>query len=105
MSRDAGDELQVALCMAIPQVGLTVTVPTMASLTWQSATFDGHLHRLTLLLEGPSAARIAEAFIASLPDREFPMRGHALVDIEVTGQAGGCGREEISLTAKTVKTA
>lgn len=55
--------------------------------TWASATFDGQEHVLTFHLwteQGGSAAakKVAGAIIDRLHDADFPVKGHALVDLQ-----------------------
>ncbi|HXV73159.1 MAG TPA: DUF3168 domain-containing protein, partial [Sphingomonadales bacterium] len=54
---------------------------------WSSATFDGQEHRLTFDLwtgQGGSAEakKVAGCIIDRLHDADFPVPGHALVDLQ-----------------------
>lgn len=50
---------------------------------WHSATFVGMQHRLTLALQGTDTSARADALAASLPEAEFAIRGHIVVDLAV----------------------
>ncbi|WP_443971785.1 hypothetical protein [Sphingobium sp. CR28] len=50
---------------------------------WHSATFVGMQHQLSLVIQGEHAAPRAAALAASLPEAEFAIRGHIVVDLAV----------------------
>lgn len=52
---------------------------------WQSATFIGTQHGVTLRLAGPDAFARAEALAAALPDAEFRLPGHVVIDVAIDG--------------------
>lgn len=67
---------------------------------WASATFTGARHVLVLAAApGPAL----DAWLAELPERDLPMRGHLLADIAVTSVHGDGLRVEIALEALTVE--
>ena len=98
LKRSAADELR-----------RTVTFVTFASLgevdsrPWASATFTGERHRLTLTLTGPEAEVAADCFLNGLSERDFPMRGHILIDIACVGDTRGADEVRLILEALTVE--
>lgn len=52
--------------------------------SWASVTFAGARHRFELQFDGGEAAEAGEMFIAFLPEHEFAIPGHLVVDAAVT---------------------
>lgn len=50
---------------------------------WHSATFVGMQHQLTLAIQATDAASRSDALAATLPEAEFAIRGHIVVDLAV----------------------
>ena len=103
---DAGAELKRALRVSFVTFGAAVTFEALTSRPWASITFAGERHKLTLCLPGPGAQAAVDAFLEGLEDREFALRGHILVDIEVTGmQRDGDGQIRLTVEALTIEDA
>ena len=98
LKRSAADELR-----------RTVTFVTFASLAtiesrpWASVTFTGERHRLTLKLAGPEAEAAADSFLTGLGERDFPLRGHILIEIACVGDSRGEDEVRLTLEALTVE--
>ena len=54
---------------------------------WHSATFIGTQHKVTLHIAGPDAAARAQALATSLPEAEFRLPGHVVIDVAVDALA------------------
>jgi len=80
-----------------------MTVDETVSRPWASVTFTGERHRLTLTLTGPEAEATADSFLKGLGEREFPMRGHILIDIACVGDERREGNVRLTLEALTVE--
>jgi len=79
---DAGMLLARALVADAARHGLSVATRDWRSHPWASATFVGHRHVATLVVEGDAAA-----WLAALPEAEFSLRGHIVADL-VAARAG-----------------
>ena len=70
---------------------------------WQSVLFDGGHHRIELIMRG---ARIGEA-LAALQDEidiaDFPIPGHLLAEIRVSGIDRGEDEALVTLSAMTIE--
>ena len=94
---------------AARELARSVTFVTFAtpgkieSWPWASVTFTGERHRLTLTLTGPEAAAAADIFLEGLGERDFPMRGHILIDIACVGDTRGEDEVRLTLEALTVE--
>lgn len=100
----AGTELKRALRVNFVNFGAPVVFEPVASRPWASITFSGERHRLRLCLPGPGAQAAVDAFLEGLEDREFPLRGHILADIEATGvERDTDGQIRLTLEALTVE--
>lgn len=55
------------------------------SVDWQSLTFAGERHVLTLRVPGPDADRIVGIFTCGIEDAEFSIPGQIVADIAVAG--------------------
>jgi hypothetical protein len=94
---DAGAELERALGVHLAHLGGAVTIDALTSRPWASVTFSGARHRIALTLHGPGAAAAADAFLAGLGEREFPLPGHVLVDIAAVGDMREGGEDCVCL--------
>ena len=54
------------------------------SVDWQSLTFTGERHVLTLRISGPDGNAIAERLVADLGEAEFAISDHIVADIAAT---------------------
>ncbi len=82
-STDPGDAASVlarALVASAIAAGCTARIVDQRSVPWSSATFVGERHRLMLATTGNAAA-----WLADLPEAEFTLRGHLVVDLLVVG--------------------
>lgn len=56
------------------------------SVDWQSLTFVGERHRLTLRLTGPDSEALRDSLCGGLDEAEVGMPGQILADIVVIGE-------------------
>jgi hypothetical protein len=68
-----------------------LTVETIRSRSWASATFCGVRHEIGFRLEGEGAERAADAFLDGIEEREFDLRGHVLADIALVSRSTANG--------------
>ena len=78
-----------------------ILLSDVRSVDWQSLTFAGERHELTLGLIGPHARSVAENFIDSLPDRELRVAGYIVADIAGTIAARD-GNESVSVAIEAL---
>lgn len=80
MSRgpDVATLLERRLQIAADAAGHSMTIAHLCSVPWESATFSGARHRLTLRAQ---AAPGAERWLETLPEAELPLRGHLVADL------------------------
>ena len=65
---------------------------SIGSVDWQSLTFTGERHVLTLRISGPDGKAVAEQLTAGLADAEFALADHIVADIaaeSVTDEENG----------------
>ena len=55
------------------------------SVDWQSLTFMGERHEITLRLTGDDARRAADRMCEGLADDEFSIPGHIVADVAMVG--------------------
>ena len=102
----AGAEFRRALKNCFGALGAAPTFDSVASRPWASITFAGERHCLVLRLPGPGAQAALDAFLDGLEERDFPMRGHILADIEAAGiEREAEGQIRLTLEALTVEDA
>lgn len=98
MSRgpDAATLLRRALERDVRTQGCAITIGTVHSTRWASATFVGAQHRLTL--DAPDDAALAR-WLGALAEAELTLRGHLVADATVTALArhGGCAEATIEV--------
>ncbi len=93
------------LCAALTALaGEHATVTFEGFRPWHSATFIGTQHRLTLRLTGDEASARAEALATTLPEAEFRLPGHVVVDLAVDAVAhDGADSAQLSLCVLTLE--
>jgi hypothetical protein len=101
LKRSAADELRRTVTFVT--FVTFATVGEVESRPWASATFAGERHRLTLTLTGPAAEAGADSFLNGLGERDFPMRGHILIDIACVGDERREDTVRLTLEALTVE--
>ncbi len=104
---DVADHVGSAREMPTP----VIAVSGLKSQVWHSATFDGQDHELVLEIRAPDEGAlqaICTSVTESLHGADFPVRGHALIEMSFessrTRQSsdGGSGRCEMFFRALTV---
>lgn len=76
--RDVTGEVARALVLAtLEHKGIT-TFGMIETRSWESVTFDGHNHAVTMMISGPTAPAEMRSFIARANGDGFdlPLRGH-----------------------------
>ena len=68
------------------------------SVDWQSLTFVGERHQITLRLTGPDARAAADRMCTGLADTDFAIAGQIVADIAVVGTSEPA--DDGSLTVK-----
>src|SRR5215203_5274203 len=61
--------------------GNRILLINICSVDWQSLTFTGERHALTLRIPGPNGKAVAKQLSAGLADAEFTVPGHIVADI------------------------
>ena len=56
------------------------------STDWQSLTFTGERHELTLRISGPAGDETATQLVDGIEEAEIPIPGHVVADIAVRGR-------------------
>jgi hypothetical protein len=102
MSRgpDVCTQIERALVCNAAEAGVVFAQGAAVSIPWASVTFAGARHRLTMV-----AARSAslDAWLASLPEAEFRLRGHLVADLAITGVTRTGDPVEVTLEILTVE--
>lgn len=82
MSRgpDAETLLARALIASAGQAGCPIAIAAADWTRWASATFNGARHVLTLA--APTSPAL-DAWLSTLPEAEFTLRGHLVADLSV----------------------
>lgn len=86
MSSSAGALLR-ALVARDPDARDRILLTDVRSTDWQSLTFTGERHRITLSVVGADSERIAERLCAGLGDAEFTIPGLLVADIAIAGNS------------------
>jgi hypothetical protein len=75
------------------------------SVDWQSLTFVGERHSISLRIAGPHSDAIARRMTAGLEDADFVIPGQIVADISVVSEpkTGSDGTTEIGLEALTIE--
>ncbi len=84
MSRAASGLLRALLERAVGESD-RILLSDVRSLDWQSLTFTGETHLMTLRVCGPGAERIVGQLTDGIQDAEFAIPGHLVADILVAG--------------------
>lgn len=58
------------------------------SVDWQSLTFTGERHEISLRLTGSDPARAVASLRSRLADAEWPLIGHVVADILIVAERG-----------------
>lgn len=73
------------------------------SVDWQSLTFTGERHEITLRLSGPDPAPALALLRGGLADAEWQLSGHVVGDILIVGErAAGDGSVVVEIEALTL---
>ena len=74
------------------------------SVDWQSLTFVGERHNISLRITGPHSDAIAKRLTTGLEDADLVIPGQIVADIAVAGEPKLCrdGSTELSLEALTI---
>ncbi len=101
MSRgpDAATLLERRLRIAAEAAGATIAITASDWVRWASATFNGARHRVTIAGEG---ARF-EAWMATLPEADLPVRGHLVADLAVAARRDTADGVAFDLEVLTVE--
>lgn len=73
------------LCTALLQLAGPGAFIEGGARPWHSATFVGAQHRLSLIIEGEEAAARIVGLATALPEAEFAIPGHVVVDVVIDG--------------------
>ncbi len=84
MSRAASGLLR-ALRERLGEEASRILLSDVRSTDWQSLTFTGETHVMSLRVHGPGAVAVAGLFTAGIEDVEFAIPGHLVADIIVAG--------------------
>ena len=84
MSRSASGLLR-ALLQRLGDQSDRILLSEVQSVDWQSLTFTGETHWLSLRICGPGAEAIAGLFTDGIEAAEFAIPGHLVADIVLAG--------------------
>lgn len=80
-----------------------ISVSRCRSVDWQSLTFVGELHEISLAMAGPDPAAAMALLRDGLADAEWQLNGHVVADIVITGETrAGDGSILVDLEALTL---
>lgn len=96
---DAGTLLQRALIDAAAREGCSIQVDAAEAQAWQSATFIGARHTLTVSTE--ASAHLSD-WLGGIGDADLPLCGHLLADITVASVGTIRGRCRVIIEALTL---
>lgn len=104
MSRgpDAATQLERALLAMADGAGCPIEIGHAKMTPWASATFVGARHVLGL---DAAASPLLDAWLATLAEAEFTLRGHLVADVHVASTSRDGGRVRVSLEALTIEDA
>jgi len=63
-----------------------IVVGRFQSVDWQSLTFTGERHEITLRIAGPDAARALGLLRDGLAEAEWALEGHVVAEILIVGE-------------------
>jgi hypothetical protein len=96
---------QLLRCL-LSRLGLdrdSVLVSAFRSVDWQSLTFTGERHEISLRIPGPDSARAVALLRDGLADAEWPLRGHVVADIVIVAERdAGDGAILVDMEALTL---
>lgn len=101
LKRPAGEELRKIVNFV--NFASSATVGDIVSRPWAGIDCSGERHRLELVFAGPGARAAADAFLDGLEEREFPLRGHILIDIACVADTRGGDGVRLTLEALSVE--
>jgi hypothetical protein len=103
MSPAAANLLRALIARAgVPHDRILLTDVT--STDWQSLTFTGERHHLSLRVPGPGSEDVVERMCGGLEDAEFSIPGQLVADITIFGKPvrASDGSTSISIEALTI---
>ncbi len=77
------DPLPALLTQLLKIAGQPTEVEKASSRPWASALFEGRRHIVTLRLDGLDAGQRTASLTGDLDDRQFPLSGHFVADINL----------------------
>ena len=101
MSRAAAHLLRALLARAAQERDRFL-LTSIRSTDWQSLTFSGERHVLTLRVIPPDAASIAHRFVAGIEDHEFMIPGETVADITATAGASADSGDSVELRVEAL---
>jgi hypothetical protein len=103
MTEDAATAFLRSVRAAFAAFQGSFTLHELVSRSWASVTFSGARHRIAFSLVGGGATEAADAFLGTLGEAEFDLRGHILADISLVGEARDGDSVRIDIEALTVE--
>ena len=102
MSRgpDAHTLLLRALCASAEKVGCDVTICASDLMRWESATFSGARHSVTL---GATHSPRFDRWVGQLPEAEFSLRTHLVADLTVSSLTRNGDQATVTLEVLTIE--
>ena len=101
----SGAAAQLLRCL-MARIGLDpdrILIGRFHSVDWQSLTFTGERHELSLRLVGPDSDQALARLRDGLGDAEWQLSGHVVADILIVGQEkSGDGSILVDLEALTL---
>ncbi|MCW6535862.1 hypothetical protein [Sphingomonas lycopersici] len=92
--------LERALTAAASRAGASIAIGAGRATDWQSATFAGQRHEITVEGEtGPALDR----WLETLAEADLPLAGHLVADIAVASLARNAARTAFVIEALTVE--
>lgn len=82
-----------------------ILLSDVRSIDWQSLTFTGERHVISLRVLGPNAAAAVGRLTGGIEAADFPMRGQFVADIVVFGSPETHADESISITIEALTVA
>ncbi|KQN25222.1 hypothetical protein ASE86_02905 [Sphingomonas sp. Leaf33] len=95
----AATRLERALVKDAGMAGVTLTIATIRSTRWASATFAGARHRLEVMVAGAGA----RDWLAGLAEADLPMPAHLVADVVLVEQHHASGESRAVVEILTVE--
>lgn len=95
----AATRLERALAKHATTAGVALTIATIRSTRWASATFAGARHRLEVTVAGAGACD----WLAGLAEADLPMPGQLVADVVLVEQHRASGKSRAVLEILTVE--